>query len=164
MRRTAAVVALAAALSLTGCSLPSTGPGTADAVVEAPEETLTKEAAGEQYLQITAPYDGVLEQFEAAVNDQAPLEEQSGLAAAVGAALQAESAGLRASAWPEEMAGDATALADAAEQAAAHWEQASSAGTTQEVMKHVDQAMEVDAADAADSIREALGLPADEEE
>ncbi|MBL0887077.1 hypothetical protein [Myceligenerans indicum] len=166
MRRTAAVVALVAALSLTGCSTPTGADvtGREGAAAESPAGPLTPAAAGEQFLRIVAPYNGVLEQFETSVNDGAPLAEQTGLAGAVGAALRAESEGLRQTAWPEDVADDATALAEANEQAASHWEQAASAQSTQEVLDHVDQAMEADAGDAAASIREKLDLPAYAEE
>ncbi|MBE1877318.1 hypothetical protein [Myceligenerans pegani] len=158
MRRTAAV-ALVAALSLTGCSMPSTGPGGADAgTVEAPPEPLGTEAAGEQFLQIVAPYDGVRDQFEEAVDSEAPLEQQTGLAAAVAAALRAEAEGLHRSAWPDEVAADAHALAATIQEAAGHWEGAAAAESKKEVMKHVDQAMKVDDGGAEAAIRETLGL------
>ncbi|MBO0609182.1 hypothetical protein [Myceligenerans salitolerans] len=164
MRRTAAAVVLAAALSLTGCSIPSTGPDGAGepGTVDAPPEPLGTEAAGEQFLQVVGPYDGVVAQFQEAVDSEAPLEQQTGLASAVAAALRAKAEGLHQAAWPEEVAADAHALAGSVQQAAGHWEGAAAAESRKELMKHVDQAMELDDGGAEDAIREALGLPAGE--
>ncbi|GAA1854154.1 hypothetical protein [Myceligenerans crystallogenes] len=163
MRRTVAVFALVTTLALTGCSMTSAGPGGAgdgsDAASSAPAGPLSKEEAAAQFSQIVAPYNGVLEQFEEAVNSDAPVEEQAGLAAATGAALRAEAEGLRNIAWPEDVAEDAQALAAANDEAAAHWEHAAGETKTKDILKAVDLAMEVDAGDAAANIRKALDLP-----
>lgn len=160
MRRTAAVLALVAALSVTGCSMTSAGPGGADADAAAASEPLTKEAAAEQFQQIASAYDGVLSQFESAAKSDAPIEEQTGLAMATGSALRAEAEGLRNTVWPEDVASDAETLADAADKAAAHWEKAAEADSAKEIGKHVEMAKEAEAADAEAAIREALDLPA----
>lgn len=160
MRRTVAAVALVAALSLTGCSMPSTGPGGAAEPenVSAPVEPLGKEAAGEQFLQLVSPYDGVREQFDEAVDSEAPLEQQTGLASAVAASLRAEAEGLHKVAWPDDVAGDAHALAGLVQQEAGHWQEAAEAGSTKEILDHVDQAMKVDDGGAEAAFREALGV------
>lgn len=167
MRRTVAVFALVTTLALTGCSMPSAGPGgsgDADAAAtSAPAGPLSKEEAAAQFAQIVAPYNGVRSQFDEAVKAGAPVEEQAGLAAATGAALRAEAEGLRNTAWPEDIAQDAMALAAANDEAAAHWEHAAHETKPKEILKAVDMAMEVDAGGAAANIREALGLPAAEE-
>ncbi|RPF22338.1 hypothetical protein [Myceligenerans xiligouense] len=162
MRRTAVAVALVAVLSLTGCSLPSTGPeGAGEAgTVDAPVEPLDKEAAGEQFLQIVGPYDGVRAQFEEAIDSGAPLAQQTGLASAVAAALRAEAEGLHKAAWPDDVSDDAHALAGTVQEAAGHWEAAAAAGSKKEIRKHIDQAMEVEDDEAEAAIRETLGLPA----
>ncbi|GAB3172988.1 hypothetical protein GCM10027059_43190 [Myceligenerans halotolerans] len=160
MRRTVAAVALVAVLSLTGCSMPSTGPdGGAEAgSVNAPAEPLGKEAAGEQFLQLVSPYDGVRGQFDEAIDSEAPLEQQTGLASAVAASLRAEAEGLHKVAWPDDVSGDAHALAGLVQQEAGHWQEAAEAGSTKEIMDHVDEAMKVDEAGAEAAFREALGL------
>lgn len=161
MRRTAAAVALVAALSLTGCSMPSTGPGgDADTeAVAAPDQPLGTEAAGEQFLQIVGPYDGVRAQFEKAREEGAPLEQQTGLASAVASSLRAEAEGLHRAAWPDDVAADAHALAFSVQEAAGHWEGAAAATSAKEIGRHVEKAMTVDDDGAEAAVRATLGLP-----
>lgn len=161
MRRTAAVVALVAALSLTGCSMPLTGTDRTGAGTAAETSTgpLTLEEAADQFQQIAAPYDGVLSQFEEAADSGAPLEQQTGLASAVAASLRAKADGLHKVAWPDEVFDDAHALATTVQQEAGHWEEAASAGSEKEIKGLVKTAMEVDDDGTEASIRETLGLP-----
>lgn len=164
MRRTVAVLALFAALSVTGCSMTSAGPGGADDEATVSAGPLSKEDAATQFQQITSAYDGVVSQFDTAMKSDAPLEEQTGLAMATGAALHAEAEGLRQTDWPEDLADAAATLAESSEEAAHHWEMVAEAETAKELKKHVKAAKEAigdEAEEAEATIREALDLPAD---
>jgi hypothetical protein len=155
MRRTVAALALTTALALSACTAPSEDPPQGEAPVV---EQLTSEQAADQFQQITAPYDGVLSQFEEAMDSGAPLEQQAGLATAVAAALRARAEGLHKSSWPDEVFDDAHALATLVQQEAGHWEEAGAASSEKELKGHVEAAQELADGELEASVRTALGL------
>ena len=181
MRRTVAGLTLVLALALTGCSAasapdaaapPAPGPkstmGQTDtgqsaapaATAPAAKAPLSADAAAKEYLNITQQYQAVKQVYEQAVTSGAPVAAQAGLAGATGDALRAEAEGLSSTEWPDDVKPHAAAISEAAIKAAAFWDDAAEAKTTDAVKAAVDKAEAVDVATDDTAVRQILKLGA----
>lgn len=164
MRRV--IAALALVLLSAGCANTeqdaSTPPAVGHTVSPAPTPTPTTidvAQARTRYLEIVAPYNDALEEFESAANAGKSWTSLRTLAGKVAETNAAHAQHLRATAWPPQVHTPMAALLKETDAAQRYWERAARAKTIEELAQAVRAASKHSGAKPAGQVRSALGLP-----
>lgn len=115
--------------------------------------------ASARYLEIVAPYNTAVEEFEDAAQSGQSWTKLRDLAAKVAQANKAHGQLLRDTAWPAQVREPMAALLTEIDAAQPYWEKAAQAKTEKELTDAVLAAVEHSGAKQAGAVRQALGLP-----
>lgn len=118
---------------------------------------LTLAAAGKRYLEITRPYNEVLEAFERGFNEGESVAMLQRRARAVAGAAAAEAKALGSTSWPVEVEKQGASLSDIDRRIARGWLAVAAAETPDAMLAKIRQLPS--GADVGAEIRSALGLP-----
>ena len=120
---------------------------------------LTLAQAKTRYLEIVAPYNTVLEEFESAAQANKPWRSLLPLAAKVASENKAHARALRATEWPAQVRVPMAALLKETDAAQPYWERAARAKTADELAEAVLAAVKHNGSKPAGQVRSELGLP-----